>query len=28
VTLRSGLGALKLALWDEEKRRMVRFDEV
>jgi omega-6 fatty acid desaturase (delta-12 desaturase) len=28
VTLRSGLAALRLALWDEERRRLVRFDEV
>jgi acyl-lipid omega-6 desaturase (Delta-12 desaturase) len=28
LTLRSGVAALKLSLWDEEQRRMVRFDEV
>jgi omega-6 fatty acid desaturase (delta-12 desaturase) len=28
LTLRSGAAALKLSLWDEERRRMVRFDEV
>jgi hypothetical protein len=28
LTLRSGVAALKLSLWDEDRRRMVRFDEV
>jgi len=28
VTLRSGVAALRLSLWDEDRRRMVRFDEV
>jgi len=28
VTFRSGMSALRLALWDEDRRRMVRFDEV
>jgi len=28
VTFRSGMAALRLALWDEDQRRMVRFDEV
>jgi omega-6 fatty acid desaturase (delta-12 desaturase) len=28
VTFRSGMAALRLALWDEEAKRMVRFDEV
>lgn len=28
VTLRSGLAALRLALWDEERRRLVRFVDV
>jgi omega-6 fatty acid desaturase (delta-12 desaturase) len=28
VTLRSGMAALKLALWDEESHRMVRFADV
>jgi hypothetical protein len=28
VTWRSGFAALRLALWDEERGRMVRFDEV
>jgi omega-6 fatty acid desaturase (delta-12 desaturase) len=28
VTFRSGMAALRLALWDEDRRRMVRFDEL
>jgi hypothetical protein len=28
VTLRGGVAALRLSLWDEDQRRMVRFDEV
>ena len=28
VTLRSGMTALRLALWDEERNRLVRFDQV
>ena len=28
LTLRAGVSALRLALWDEEQRRMVRFSEV
>jgi omega-6 fatty acid desaturase (delta-12 desaturase) len=28
ITLRSGLAALRLALWDEERRRLVRFRDV
>jgi acyl-lipid omega-6 desaturase (Delta-12 desaturase) len=28
VTFRSGMSALRLALWDEDRRRMVRFDEL
>ena len=28
LTLRSGVAALRLALWDEEQRRMVRFSDV
>ena len=28
VTLRSGMAALRLALWDEERGRMIRFREV
>jgi hypothetical protein len=28
LTLRTGVAALKLSLWDEEQQRMVRFDEV
>ena len=28
VTMRSGIAALRLALWDEEQHRMVRFNEV
>jgi len=28
ITLRSGIGALRLALWDEDRRRLVRFADV
>jgi omega-6 fatty acid desaturase (delta-12 desaturase) len=28
VTIRSGLAALRLALWDEERRKLVPFDQV
>ena len=28
VTLRSGMSALRLALWDEDRQRMVRFRDV
>jgi acyl-lipid omega-6 desaturase (Delta-12 desaturase) len=28
VTPRTGMAALRLALWDEDRRRLVRFDEV
>jgi hypothetical protein len=28
LTLRDGISALRLALWDEEQRRMVRFKDV
>ena len=28
LTLRAGVSALRLALWDEEQRRMVRFSDV
>jgi acyl-lipid omega-6 desaturase (Delta-12 desaturase) len=28
VTFRSGMSALRLALWDEDRRRMVRFNEL
>jgi acyl-lipid omega-6 desaturase (Delta-12 desaturase) len=28
VTPRSGMAALRLALWDEDQRRLVRFDEI
>jgi omega-6 fatty acid desaturase (delta-12 desaturase) len=28
VTLRSGMAALRLALWDEKRRRLVRFADV
>jgi omega-6 fatty acid desaturase (delta-12 desaturase) len=28
VTFRSGMSALRLALWDEDRKRMVRFDEL
>jgi omega-6 fatty acid desaturase (delta-12 desaturase) len=28
ITIPSGVAALRLALWDEERRRLVRFDEV
>ena len=28
LTLRAGVAALRLALWDEEQRRMVRFSDV
>jgi len=28
VRFRSGMAALRLALWDEDRRRMVRFDEL
>jgi acyl-lipid omega-6 desaturase (Delta-12 desaturase) len=28
VTPRSGMAALRLALWDEDRRRLIRFDEI
>jgi omega-6 fatty acid desaturase (delta-12 desaturase) len=28
VTLRSGMTALRLALWDEDRGRLIRFDQV
>jgi omega-6 fatty acid desaturase (delta-12 desaturase) len=28
LTLRAGVAALRLALWDEEQRRMVRFSDL
>ena len=28
LTLRAGISALRLALWDEEQRRMVRFSDL
>ena len=28
ITPRSGMAALRLALWDEDQRRLVRFDEI
>jgi len=28
VTLRSGMAALRLALWDEEQQRLVRFSDI
>jgi hypothetical protein len=28
VTLRSGMTALRLALWDEDRARLIRFDQI